>query len=498
MSTEDELQHRKLDAAFVGGLAWTAGAKWVTQLVSWVAVLVAARLLSPADFGMVEMAGFVVVLTNVLAEFGLGTTVLQMRELDRAVLAQLNTISFLFSTIAFGFSVALTPLIAAFFRTEQLKLLMIVNSSAFFVTAVQAVPYGLLQRDMDYRKLSIAEAVQAVVQGVATVSSAVAGAGYWSLLIGPLTGKISAAALMVFWKPVPFGLPRWKEIAAPIRFGFEISLSRVAWTAYSQADAIIIGRMLGESALGTYRLAMSLASAPAEKIGMLIMRVTGPLFARVQEDLSLVRRYFLFITDALALAIFPLVFGLIVMAPDLVRTVLGAKWADGIVPVQWLAAFMALRTLNTLMAQVLQSLRFTKFLMWVSLFTFVLMPVSFVFATRWGISAVAAAWLLTSPFTLLPPAVKLFREVHCSVREYLSILTPPIVGSIVIACSVIGVKYLIPAGWPSSWSLVIQIVTGGAGYGGTLLIFYRPVVMRYVYFLSRMHQDRDPLVTISV
>src|SRR5205085_12420861 len=128
MSTKDELHHRKLDVAFVGGLAWTAGAKWVTQLVSWVAVLVAARLLSPADFGMVEMAGFVVVLTNVLAEFGLGTTVLQMRELDRSILAQLNTVSFLFSTIAFGFSVALTPLIAAFFRTEQLKLLMIVNS----------------------------------------------------------------------------------------------------------------------------------------------------------------------------------------------------------------------------------------------------------------------------------------------------------------------------------------------------------------------------------
>ena len=497
MSTKDELQHRKLDAAFLGGLAWTAGAKWVTQLVSWVAVLVAARLLSPSDFGMVEMAGFVATLTNVLAEFGVGSTVLQMRELDRSVLAQLNTVSLIFSTLAFGLSVAITPLVATFFRTEQLKLLMIINSLGFFITAVQAVPLGLLQRDMDYRRLSLAEAVQAIVQSVITIGCAIAGAGYWSLLIGPFVGKASAAGLTAFWRPVSFGLPRWKEIAAPMRFGFEIALSRVAWTAYSQADGIIVGRMLGEAALGTYRLAMSLASAPAEKIGMLIMRVTGPLFARVQDDKSLVRRYFLFISDGLALAIFPLVFGLIVVAPELVRTMLGPKWSEAVVPMQWLAAFMTLRTLNSLMTQVLTSLRFTTFLMWMSLFTFALMPFSFFVAAHWGTGVVAAAWLVTSPFTMLPPAVKLFREVHCSIREYLVILSPAIAGSVVLVGAVIGVKHFIPAAWPASWSLVLQVVTGGLCYAGTLLIFYRPVVMRYVNFLRRMRQGQDALVEIT-
>ena len=60
-------------------------------------------------------------------------------------------------------------------------------------------------------------------------------------------------------------------------------MSRLAWTAYNQSDSIIVGRMLGESALGSYRVALNLASAPAEKIGTLVMRVTGPMFAKVQE-----------------------------------------------------------------------------------------------------------------------------------------------------------------------------------------------------------------------
>src|SRR6266540_2075467 len=98
---EGTVSHRKLDAALAGGLAWTAGAKWVTQLVTWISVLVAARLLSPSDFGVVEMAGIVGTLTIVLAEFGIGSAVLQMQELDQKILAQLNTVVFLVNLAAF-------------------------------------------------------------------------------------------------------------------------------------------------------------------------------------------------------------------------------------------------------------------------------------------------------------------------------------------------------------------------------------------------------------
>src|SRR5579863_7309567 len=121
--------NRSMDSAFVGGLAWTAGAKFTTQFFTWAAVLVAARLLKPADFGLMEMAGFVFGLTNVLAEFGISTAVMQMHELDRKALAQLNTASVALCTFAYGCLVLAAPLVATFFRTEQLKLLIIVNST---------------------------------------------------------------------------------------------------------------------------------------------------------------------------------------------------------------------------------------------------------------------------------------------------------------------------------------------------------------------------------
>ncbi len=495
------IEQHKLDKAFVGGLAWTAGAKWVTQLVTWVGVLFSARLLSPEAFGAVELASFTTLLTNVLAEFGIGTTVLQMRELDRKTLAQLNSVSVLFSTAAFAISSVLAPVIAVFFHVKQLVPLMLVTNLGFFLTGFQAVPMGLLERDMDYRRLSIAESLQAIIQAVATVGSAFSGLGYWSLLIGPMAGKIAVVTLIMSWKPLPFAIPRRDEVMAPMRFGFKIAISRLAWAAYSQSDAIIIGRVLGQTALGTYRMAMNLASAPAEKVGLLIMRVTGPLFSRVQKDEAMVKRYFLFISDGLALIIFPLVFGLLVVAPELVTVVLGPQWKSAIVPMQWLAAYMALRTLSSLMNQVLISLRFASYSMWMSLFTSAVMVVAFIIAAPHGASAVAMMWLVMSPVVLLPPALKLFRALHCTFWEYLVLLSPAAISSLAMALAALGVKrWLIPVDVSTRLSLIGQIALGGLVYASVLFVFYRPLVMRYFHFAIRMRSPDaagEPIADLS-
>jgi teichuronic acid exporter len=488
-----------LDRAFVGGLAWTAGAKWITQLVTWGSVLIAARLLSPSDFGLMEMAGFVSILTGVLAEFGIGSAVLQMRELDRRELSQLNTMALLFNSLAFVLSALASPWIASFFHAEQLRRLVIINSLTFFITGVQSIPQGLLQRDLDYRRLSLAEAAQAIVQAVVTVVSAFAGLGYWSILFGPMAGKATSAAMAIFWKPVPFAIPRWSEIKSPMKFGIEVALTRLVNTAYLQVDGIIVGRMLGESSLGVYRLAMSLASAPADKVAALVMRVTGPLFAKIQDDLGLVRRYFLFISDALALSIFPLVLGLTAVAPGVVTVVLGSKWHDAILPMQWLAVFMALRTMNTLMAQVLTSLRFTTFLLWTSLLSVVVMPVAMIIAARWGLGAVAAAWVLAAPITLLPPAVKLLRVVRSGWREYLGLLFPATIASSIMLVAVVGGQHAMTSqAWSVTWSLVVQIAIGGVIYAGVLWTFYRPLVMRYAEFLLRIRRGSSAILATDI
>lgn len=489
MSVERPVEHerRKLDRAFVGGVAWTAGAKWLSQLVSWPAVLISARLLSPADFGIVEMAGTYFTVTNVMAEFGIGTAVLQMRELDSAVVAQLNSVAMMSGILAFGVSVAAAPLIASFFRSPELIHLVIITSVSFILTALQAIPLGLLQREMDYRHLSVAESTQAVVTAVVSVATAYAGWAYWSLIAGNLAGRTANLILTRYWCPVSFAIPRWRTVSVPLRFGTEIALQRIAGSINLMSDSLVIGRTMGQSLLGMYRLAINLASTPSEKIGALIMRVTGPLFARVQDDIGLMRRYFLIFTESLSMAIFPLVFGLAIVAPEAVQLLLGPKWAGAAMPLRWLAIFMAVRTMSYLTNQLLTTLRFTRFGMWMSFLSFGLMPVAFWVASRWGVAAVAGAWLAMSPITVVPTAVKVLRTIRCGFSEYLGSLAPALAGSAAMLFAVLAVRiWVMPPTWPVIFRLAAEVAVGGAAYLGVIWGFYRVRVMQYIRFFLQL------------
>lgn len=491
MSEDNYPQHRRLDHAFIGGLAWTAGAKWLTQFLTWASVFISARLLSPADFGLAEMAGYFAGITNILAEFGIGTAVLQMHELDRRVVAQLNTVSVMVCTLAFIVAASASPLIALFFHSNKLVPLIIVNSTALFVTGFQAIPVGLLQKDMNYRLLSFGEAALVLTQAFVTVLFAWLGFGYWALICGAVAGKTISALLTIYWRPHPFAIPRWKEISPALHLAWHVTVGRLAWVLYSQSDGIIVGRVMGDSVLGMYRLAINLASAPAEKIAFLIMRVVGPLFAKVQSDLPTVRRYFLIVTETLSMSIFPLTFGLAAVAPEFVTVVLGPQWAGAVQPVRWLAVFMGMRTMNSLIGQVLTSLRHTKFTMWMSLLSFVVMPVAFWTVSGWGAAAVAATWVILSPVTIGPSAEKLLRSIRLRHRDYVNSLLPSIAGSAVMLAAVMAIRVWLPLhGWPVLARLALQVGAGGAVYGLLMITVFRDRVFRYVKFVQGLRKER--------
>jgi O-antigen/teichoic acid export membrane protein len=498
MKLDEPHSVHSLDKTLAGGLAWAAGAKSATQLFTWTFTVITARLLSPGDFGLVNMSGFINVLASTLAEFGMGQAVLQMPELEAGTVAQLNTACVAICTAAYGLLVLAAPMIAAFFmpgrcnssgQAEQLRLLVVVNGLGLVITGFQSVPNGLLEKDLDYRRLSLGESVTIVTQAVVTLGCVLAGIGYWSLVVGVLVSRIAGAGLTYYWRPVPFALPRWGQIQAPMRLGAHIAIGRIAATAYAMSDGVIVGRMLGGAALGAYQMAMSLANAPAEKIGLLMMRVTGPLFAKVQKDHELVLRYFRIISESVSLSVFPLLIGLALVAPDAVRVLLGQKWSAAAGPIRWLAVFMCARTLSTLFSQVLTSLRYTRFNMFVSLASFVVMPVAFIVASRWGTNAVAASWLLLSPVTVLPLAVKLLRSIQLRYRSYLGMLMPALAGCAAMVAAVLAVH-----GWLGTGHirviarLSIQVAVGGAVYLGVLWTFYRETLNQYVRFLQGLRR----------
>ncbi len=493
MTPLSDQSKRKIDRHFAGGVAWTAAAKWITQAFAWISLIVAARLLSKSDFGIAEMAGFFVGLTNILAEFGVGTAAMQMRELEPRVLAQLHTFSCLACTLAFIVSAAAAPPIAWFFGDPRLKLLVLATNTSFFVTGFQAVPLGLLQKDMDYRRLSIADAWQSLTQAAFLVGAAWAGAGYWSLLIGPAAGKLCACLLACKWKPIPFAIPRWKDLRAPLRMGGQMAIGRLAWSAYTQSDGVVAAKMLGQSMLGVYRMAMNLATEPAEKISGLIMRATGPLFARVQDDVALARRYFLTLAELLIMIELPLMLGFAAVCPEVIHLALQDKWAAVAEPLRWLALFTPIQTLGTLAGQLLVSRRRTRFTMGTSIVSFFVMPAAFIAAAHWyGTVGLAAAWIALSPVTVFPSIWIGLRSVGLKFRDLAGALAPSAICASVMTVGVISLRR-----WPAIGSqpvgvrLAVEVAAGALIYAGCLFAFFGPRVKRYIDFARDLRRHRS-------
>jgi PST family polysaccharide transporter len=489
--TPDKLQEqRNLDAKFAGGLAWTAGAKWATQVLTWASVVAVARLLTQADVGVGEIAGMFYSLTNVLAEFGIGTAVLHMPELNRRTLGQLHLFSMLLCTGIFGMFVFAAPLVAWFFKSNH-TLFFAMTGTGFLLTGFQAVPSGLLQRDLDYRRMAMLDAFGAIVSPIVTIITAWYGWKYWALMAGMTAGRVASVSLLFYWKPVIFAWPRWNDIRKPVEMGRHVAVGRLAASAYSMADGIVIGRTMGEAVLGTYRMAMNLASAPAEKISSLIMRTATPLFANVMDDLPQARRYYLIIGEFLSLSVMPMMAGLVIVAPEAVSLVLGQKWVAAAGPLRWLGVFMIVRVLGTLAEQVLVSQRLTRLTMRMAILNFVVMPLSFIAAAHWkGATGVAATWILLSPVTILPLLIILMRKIKLPFREYITSLIPALAGSAVMCLALFALNTRLPAAWPVAVRLGVQVSTGGVVYIGFILAFFRSRILRYSNFVSNFRKPK--------
>lgn len=477
-----------LDSRFATGLAWTAGSKWATQLLTWGSLLAVAHLLTPADYGIGNMAGSLTIVANVMAEFGVGTAVLHMPELSRKALAQLHVFSCLVSCSVFLIATLLAPLVARFYHAPLL--IFIVNNSILLITGLQAVPMALLARDMDYRRLSFVEAATMITQSSVTIVGAFLGWGYWALFAGNAAGRVVAAVMAWSWKHVGFAWPRWHDIHYAVRLGGQTAIGRVAWSFYSQADGVVVGRILGASVLGNYQIAMSLASAPADKVSSLLMRTATPLFANIFTEHGLVRRYYTILTEILSMAVMPLMVGLSLVAPLAVPVVFGSKWVAAIGAVQWLSLYMVMRTLSTLAEQVLISQRRTRFTMRMSIFNLIFMPIAFVIAAKWrGSVGVAGAWIVVSPITVLPILIMLQRTIHLPLRKYIASLLPAIAGTLAMTVALLAFReWLQPASWSVRTMLIAQIAVGAAAYGTVLIVFFRERLQRYVRFLKERTQ----------
>ena len=461
----------------LSGTFWFGANRLWTQAISWASTLILARLLTPAEYGLVAMAVSVVTVMRLLQEFGLGVAIVQRKHLTAE---QINAIFWIYVSISTAFTVlaffvALPA--AVFYHEPRLTWVVRILSLTFLANAVGTVPYSLLTKAIDLRRRSFAESAAALSSSAFTLFFAFLGYGFWALVVGQLvSATVRNVAMWYFSGWMPGRHMTFDGMGALFRFGLTVAGTSGVNQFNTVVQTAVVGRALGSQALGFYSEALLLGyDNPAQRLTTsVINQVSLPVFSELQDDLRSLQHYFLRISKYLALVVLPVQAGIALVAHDGVSVVLGHKWLPIAPLLQILTLGATLLVLQLPVAPLLTS-RGKPFIAFrLSLWTAVTVTGALLCAVSFGIVGVMIAVTVVGSARRIWMLAVALRELQLSFTHYLRNIQSSLGATVVMAIAVWGVGMLFGHSAVAT-RLIAQIATGAAVYGICILISDRGI-----------------------
>lgn len=434
--------------------------------------IVLARLLTPRDLGLVAFGLTLVVLTTFLGDGGVGKALI--RRADRPEQAELGAL--------LGLQLAVTVTLAAlvlavtwpFGQVGQVTGVMLVSLP---FTAFRAPPMILLERDLSYRPIAVAEVSENIAYYGWAIASVIAGFGVWGLASAIVVRAAAGSIVLLIAAPSGLVAPllSWGKLRGLFGFGLRYQAVGVAALARDQAINAGTAAIGGIAVLGLWSVAYRVLQVPYLLFGSL-WRVTFPAMARLVAAGEDLRRTIERLVEFVAVATGFLLVPIVASAPALIPSLLGERWRDaaGVLPPAGLGLMVggpiSVATFGYLWAagDARTPLRATLLGIpsWCGV-TFLLLPVI-------GVTAVGCGWLISS----LIESLILARSVSRRTRARMA---APLLAPVVIAGCSTTIGWLVTASAGSSFT---DAVLGGATaeslYLISLAVLRRPLLFEVV------------------
>jgi O-antigen/teichoic acid export membrane protein len=468
-----------LKARIARSIFWLAWSRGVAQVLSFAATVLIARILVPADYGVMALAGVFIGTANMLAELGLGRAIIQFRDLDRRELDTCFWLTMSFATIAFAVLFLGASMIARWFEVPRLADVLPVLALGPPLTACSVVSDGLLRKRLALDRVSQAEIIGGGVALPVMLCCALAGYGVWALVIGSLVNSaVRSLAIFAFapWRPgLRIGGERAKEM---LRFSLTTLGANILWVLGEQADVLVIGKITGQVTVGLYSMAKQLALLPGHKISTVVNMLSSPMMAELQTNVDAMRAAFyrtVRLTGAIAL---PTSAGMALVAGELVAVVLGPKWSPAVPILRLLCLYAAVRSIDVLVAPVLVARHREGLLFWYCLALLITVPAAALGALWDGASGAIVLFTPVYCGVVAITAGKALTELEGSFSELWSGTWPILVATAAMAAIVFLFRELALAGRPEPpiVDLVVLSVSGALTYGVVLFSVGSPVI----------------------
>jgi O-antigen/teichoic acid export membrane protein len=407
--------------------------------------IVLARLLGPAEFGTYAVAMVALLAVLSFNELGVSLAIVRWPGDPRAILPTVTTISTAGSVAVYLAAYAGAPAFATAMGDPGAAGVVRLLALSVVLSGLVATPAALLQRHFRQDRRMLVDQVNTWVGALTSVGLAIGGMGALSLAIGRLAGSGIAAVLFVRLSPEPlrFGFdPR--AARALLRFGLPLAGSSLVVFGVTSVDQLVVGNVLGATALGFYVLAFNLSSWPVAMFSQPVRSVAPAAFARLQHDPATMRRAFTTSVGLLAAVTLPVCLLLVGAAEPLIRFVYGPAWVPAAKALTWLAALGALRILYELVYDYFVVLAKSRVVLMVQLaWLAALVPALVVGAHAGGLAGVASAHVAVAVVVVLPLYLRELRRVGIPLAQLAGQVAVPLLAAALTGAIAVAAAHLV-------------------------------------------------------
>jgi O-antigen/teichoic acid export membrane protein len=469
MATEKSDTTKTLVAAL-----WTLGGGIASTLLKFVVIVVLARLLTPAEFGIVAAAAMVVNLLQALSYLGIGPALVQRHELTQAHIATGQMISVATCLVLALGVVPAAPLFADVFQKPEMTEPLRYFSLMLIASGLAVVPQALLQRDMRFNVIALFEAGSFLIgYGLVSVVGAALGFGVWALVTAMVAQSSLRTLMLLIAQPPVRPAFETRPALDLLGFGVSMSASDVIHHAIRQIDTLIITRSFDAVALGLYNRVGSLAFQPINQFSNSLSSVLFPAMSKVQNDLERFNNAYCRALGIFLLGLTSFGAATSVLAPEVIAVVLGPQWLTAIPLMHVIALGISIRGTIRLIGTAFRARGHANLLLGLQIEFLCVTLASCLAGVQFGLFGVAAGMSLAAFVHFMVGSVLVSVVLKCPGRRVAAIVVRCFVIAVVTAAATAALASMLRH-WQALDIVVLLLGYAAAGGSGLLIVAFGP------------------------
>lgn len=339
----------------VAGATWVAVEKWGQQAVQFVITILIARILSPADYGVVGILLVFLMLSNVLIDSGFGAALVRKQEATDADYATVFYLNLIISIACYGLLYLAAPAIAVFFNEPQLTAVARVLGLTVICNSFALIQMTILQKRMDFRPQAVVALAAALGSGAVGVAMAYGGFGLWALVGQSLvSAALQAILYWLFGSWRPTLVFSRASLASLFAFSSNLLVSSLINVLFKSVVPLIIGKHYSTRDLGFYTQSRRLSDLPSVNTTLIVQKVSYAALATIQDDDARLKAAYRRIIQSVVFVVFPAMLLLAAVAHPAILLLLTEKWLPAVPYLQILVFGGMLYPLHSLTLNICQ------------------------------------------------------------------------------------------------------------------------------------------------